>query len=85
MMWWYDGGMHGWGYAFMALGTLLFWGLVIAGIVAAVRYAARGDRSLQPSAGWPTPEQILADRYARGEIDEDDYRERLRTIAAAKT
>ncbi|MFI0716705.1 SHOCT domain-containing protein [Streptomyces inhibens] len=30
--------------------------------------------------GGPTPEQILAERYARGEIDEEEYQRRLATL-----
>ncbi|MER7848727.1 hypothetical protein ABTZ03_32860 [Kitasatospora sp. NPDC096077] len=33
--------------------------------------------------GWghgPTPEQVLADRFARGEIDAAEYRHRLETL-----
>ncbi|QJS13807.1 hypothetical protein HKX69_33485 [Streptomyces argyrophyllae] len=29
----------------------------------------------------PTPEQILAERFARGEIDEDEYHRRLTVLA----
>jgi putative membrane protein len=29
---------------------------------------------------YPTPDQILAERFARGEIDEAEYRQRLATL-----
>ena len=32
----------------------------------------------------PTPEQTLGDRYARGEIDEQEYRTRLEVLRAAQ-
>jgi putative membrane protein len=88
MMWW-NGGMHWWGYAFMAFGTLLFWGLVIAAIVALVRYVGRGGQPVQappttPPTTPPTAEEILAGRYARGEIDDAEYQERLHTLIAAR-
>ena len=35
----YGYGMGGWGYALMAIGMILFWGAVIYGIAALVRYA----------------------------------------------
>jgi len=35
-----------------------------------------------PPAG-PAPEQILAERYARGEIDEDEFRRRLAVLRGA--
>ena len=77
MMWWYGSGMSGWGYALMTLGMVLFWALVIFGVIALVRFLARNDR---PTAARPTPEQLLAERFARGEIDEHDYHQRLDTL-----
>ncbi|PZS32361.1 MAG: hypothetical protein DLM61_07000 [Pseudonocardiales bacterium] len=74
MMWWYGTGMSGWGYALMTLGMVLFWALVIFGVVALVRYLARNDR---PTAARPSPEQMLAERFARGAIDAQEYHQRL--------
>ncbi len=58
----------------MIIGMVIFWALVVAGIVALVRYA--GNTSPTPSGTppqqGPTRRQILADRYARGEIDEEE-------------
>jgi putative membrane protein len=73
MMFWYGNGMGGWGYTLMTIGTVLFWGLVIAGVILLVRYLARDPRITDP-------ERILAERFARGEIDEEDYRSRLTTL-----
>jgi putative membrane protein len=74
MMWWFGSGMNGWGYGLMTVSMVLFWVLVIFGVVALVRYLGRQDRI---SAAPATPEELLADRFARGEIDEDEYRRRL--------
>lgn len=77
-MWWYgNGGMSGWDYALMTLGMVLFWALVIFGVIVLVRFLARNDR---PTAARPIPEQLLAERFARGEIDEHDYHQRLDTL-----
>ncbi len=66
--------MSGWGYALMTVSMVLFWALIILGVIALVRYLARGDRSGdQAAAPRATPEQVLAERFARGEIDEQDY------------
>jgi putative membrane protein len=75
MMWWYGPGMGGWGFALMAVGTVLFWTLVVLGVIAVVRYLVRGSDRV-PEAR-PTPEELLAERFAGGEIDEQDYRRRL--------
>jgi putative membrane protein len=86
MMYWYGSGMSGWGYALMTISMILFWGAVIFGIVMLVRYAGRSG---QPPAAPPSPqapesrqspEGLLAERFARGEIDEEEYRQRLAVL-----
>jgi putative membrane protein len=78
MMYW-GHGMSGWGYLAMALSTVAFWGVLITGIVLLARYLGGGYRASRP----PTtvdPQQILAERFARGEIDEQEYHSRLATL-----
>jgi putative membrane protein len=81
MMYWSDYHMGWWGYAWMAVGMVVFWALVVLAIVAVVRYVAndrRVDAHPAPPQTAPPPsaEQILAARFARGEIDEAEFRER---------
>jgi putative membrane protein len=86
MMFWYGNGISGTGYAVMIFSWLAFWALMIAAIVALVRYLGRGGRQAPPP-GWqsrPTPEQILAERFARGEIDDQEYRQRLDTLHGSR-
>jgi putative membrane protein len=84
MMNWYGTGMGGWGYLLMVANTLLFWGLLVAGVVFLVRYLGNGSRHRGIGAGGsPIPEQILAERFARGEIGEDEYRRRLAVLRGA--
>jgi putative membrane protein len=80
MMWWYGPGMTGWGYGLMTVSMVLFWALVIFGVVALVRYLSRNDRG---SGAPATPKELLAERFARGEIDEDEYRRRLEVLTTA--
>lgn len=82
MMYW-GNGMSGWGMLLMTVSNLLFWGLVIAGIVLLVRYVGRGGQPGTPATQTPTPQQILADRFARGEIDEEEYTRRLQVLGRA--
>jgi len=77
MMWWYGSGISGWGMAVMMIGNVLFWAVVILAGVALVRYLTVGNRTVGP---WPAPEELLAERFARGEIDEQEYRTRLDTL-----
>jgi putative membrane protein len=77
MMWWYGPGMNAWGYGLMTVSMVLFWALVIFAVVALIRYVGRRDRE---TGARPTPEDLLAERYARGEIDEDEYHQRLQVL-----
>jgi putative membrane protein len=79
-MFWYDHdlGWGWWGRLLMTLAMLAFWGLLIWGVVALARGA--GTRR-QPDV--PDPERVLADRFARGEIDEAEYRHRLEVLRSA--
>jgi putative membrane protein len=87
----YYGYYHdGWGWGGLVLGILLtaaFWGLLITAIVWVVRAFRGGGRTGGPLYQGPAapfrprggsgPEAILAERFARGEIGEDEYRSRL--------
>lgn len=81
MMFWYGPHMGSWGYAGMGIGMVLFWALIIAGIVVLIRFGT-GDQQnprIPPPAAL-SPEQILAARFARGEITETEYRDRLAVL-----
>jgi putative membrane protein len=87
MMYTYGEHMSGWGYALGIISTVLFWSLLVLAIAAAVRYLGqdRRERSEPPPPPAPpaaplTAEQVLAERFARGEIDADEYRQRLDTL-----
>jgi putative membrane protein len=80
MMFWYDHNMGWWGSAGMGIGMVLFWALLIAGIGALIVYTTgdRQDRRIPPQAtSTASPEQILAARFVRGEMNETEYRDRL--------
>lgn len=88
MMYWYGSGMSGWGYALMTVSMILFWGAVIFGIVMLVRHFGRSGQPVEPrspqSAESPqSPERLLAERFARGEIGEEEYRQRLAVLRGA--
>lgn len=44
-MWWFNNPMGGWGYIIMAINMVLFWGLIVVGLIGLFRYLASGDRS----------------------------------------
>lgn len=69
MMW----GPWGWG---MGLGSLLFVALIVVGIVLVLRQPPPGE----PRGGGTSARQILDERFARGEIDQEEYRRRRATL-----
>lgn len=84
MMGWYDHGMGWWGYASMAILMATFWALVIVGIAVMVKYLI-GDRPTERDAPFESasPADVLAARFARGEISETDYRDRAAVLREA--
>jgi putative membrane protein len=57
--------------------------LWLAGLGLAAWVVARGVRSRE-DAGLARAREILAERYARGELSSDEYRERLEQLWAAR-
>ncbi len=74
----YGDHMSGWGWGLATIGMVAFWGLLITGIVLLVRYMGRSGEP-PPTR---TPEQLLAERFARGEIDDAEYHNRLNALRA---
>jgi putative membrane protein len=68
---WYGHGYGAWGWFFGTLMMAAFWGAVVWLVLSATRRNESSGPTRQ------TPEEILAERYARGEIDADEYRRRL--------
>jgi len=63
------------------LAMVVFWVVVIALVILAARwFSASGPRRDTAMPVDKTPLQILQERFARGEIDKDDYEERRRTL-----
>ena len=75
------GGWWGWGMGFGWISMILFWGLVVLAIVALVKWLMP-----QPPAGGGshdrTPLEILQERYARGEIDREEYEQKRRDLVS---
>lgn len=73
-MFWQVHDVGGWGWCAMAAGMIFFWAVIIALSVLLYRARARPGGSSDRADNRPLepPEQILAERFARGEIDEDE-------------
>jgi putative membrane protein len=73
----------GWGWGGMFLGPLfmIVWlAILVAVAVLVVRWLGGGTLGLGPSPR--TPREILDERYARGEIDREEYMRRRQDIDA---
>lgn len=82
MMWGHDGFGFGWGG--MGIGMLLFWALIIGVVVVLVR----GLGGATSAASDPGPREraaldILGERYARGEIDKNEFEQKRHDLAAS--
>lgn len=82
MMFWYGHGVSGWGWFAMSVSMILFWALIITAVVLLFRTLNRPQEHTHAPA-IPSPEQILGERFARGEIDEEEYQRRLHTLSAS--
>ena len=68
-----------WFWPFHFVIPILFWALVIAAVVWLVRYAT--DRRDRPRvAPRPAGLDVLEERYARGEINRDEYLQKKKDI-----
>ncbi len=70
-------GGFGWGW-FMPIFMIIFWGLVIWGIVALVR-GLSGSRG-SDSSTTDSALEVLKRRYARGEINKEEYAEKKKDL-----
>ena len=70
-------GMWGaWGFGMMLM-MLVFWGLVIVGLVLGLRWLVTQGRESRSDAAL----DILRQRYARGEIDKEEFEARKRDLS----
>ena len=71
-------GMGFGGFGPGGLFMILFWSLVIIGMVYIIKQVIVGNKT---SFKQETAEQILKHRYASGEISRDDFNDRLSVIS----
>jgi putative membrane protein len=84
MMMWY-GSNWGWGaWSLMTVGTVAFWALLITSVVLVVRYLVTPSAAAGP-LDPKSAEDLLAERYVRGEIDADDYGQRVALLRERPT
>lgn len=70
----------GFGWIFM----LLFWFLIIFGSVELIRYLVKAEKGNDTDKEKPrdkTPLDILKERYAKGEINKEEFEEKKRGLS----
>lgn len=79
-------GMWGnWGFGGMIM-MIFFWAVIIIGAILIIRYFTAGHGGISTGQGAGSmgssrdPLEVLKDRYARGEIDTEEYEERKRVL-----
>jgi len=73
------GSYGGWGMGFGIVFMLLFWGLVIFAIAALIRWLMT-QSSPGRSSRDKSPLEIVQERYARGEIEREEYEQKKRDL-----
>lgn len=75
MMGWYGNGMSSGGWIVMVLAMAAFWTLVVVAVMALFR-GSRNTDTAPHAVGRRDPSAILEERFARGEIDAEEYHAR---------
>ncbi len=86
MMGLHDGSGFGWfGWLLMSLFLLAFWALLIFGGLAVFRRPRHGNAPQQQGQSAPDDAQrVLDERFARGELDEQEYTHRRDVLRAGR-
>ena len=80
--WMWNGGWGWGGWLLMTLGMILFFALAIGAVMALVRYLGAGGHGSQMAQPVRTPALLLAERFARGEVDAEEYQRRMTLLNA---
>ena len=82
MMQWWGGGQYGMGYGFGGIFMILFWVLIIIGVVYLIKILAGGNISTKEK--METAEEVLKKRFARGEISKDEFEAAMEVLKKNK-
>ena len=72
---WYWGNSMSWGMILGIIGTVVFWGGVIVLVIWAVKRLSRGG------GGGKSALDILNERYARGEINKEQFEQMKKDLS----
>jgi len=74
------GGMGWIGWTITAVVLVLIFAALITAVVFTVRVATGGGHRTSGTSSVRAAEDILAERFARGEVDQDEYRQRTAAL-----
>ena len=80
MHWW--GGQYGMGYGYGGFFMILFWVLIIIGIVFVIKILAGGGLSGKDRP--ETAEEALRKRFARGEINKEEFEAAMQVLKKSR-
>jgi putative membrane protein len=78
-MWGQYGMGWGWGY-FGVVHMLLWWALIVLGIVVLVKWLASGSATSRGDSFGGRALEVLKERYARGEIGKEEFEQKKRDL-----
>jgi putative membrane protein len=75
-------GMMGWGYGgwFMGIINIIFWVVVIIGVFYLIKYLSSSSKQSGQPTGTDSALDILRERYARGEINREEFEEKKKVL-----
>ena len=71
-----DGGIGWGGWLVMVAMMVVFWAALAWVVVTLIRHGTATSQAAGPPPQYPDAQRVLDERYARGEIDDDEYRRR---------
>ena len=83
------GGYGGWGPGMMGYGVmgwfhpimmLIFWGAVIVAVIFLIRWLAEANKGSSTFRSEETAVEILKKRYARGEINKEEFEQKKKDL-----
>ena len=75
-----NNGMMGGGMGFWMVFNMIFWLLIIIGIIFLIFWAVNKFRESEQKPEEESALEILKKRYARGEINKEEFEEKKRNI-----